>query len=98
MLDLKSFSTNVAKQNPAHAHFYRDADGNKKYIPKPGSESGEKMINPEYNPRTLHVPKDFLGNETPVSVAHVMNLNMRNLDHSMFCKHSKGEYFHRNVM
>ena len=78
MLVLKSFPTNVAKQNPADAHFYRDADGNKKYIPKPGSESGEKMINPEYNPRTLYVPKDFLDNETPVSVAHVMNLNIHN--------------------
>ena len=53
------------------------------------------MINPEYNPRTLYVPRDFLDNETPVSVVHVKNLNIRNPDHSMFYKHSKGEYFHR---
>ena len=34
------------------------------------------MINPEYNPRTLYVPRDFPDNETPVSVVHVINLNM----------------------
>ena len=47
----------------------RDADGNKKFIPKPDSDTDEKMLNPEYNPRTLYVPKDFLDNETPVCIA-----------------------------
>ncbi len=45
-------------------YFVRDADRNPKFI---ANEDNEKVVNPEYNPRTLYVPKDFLDNETPVS-------------------------------